>query len=343
MQAVAVLVGTAAVSYIAVAIAKRWAMANQIMDMPNARSSHSRPMPRAGGVGIVLTFCVAFLVIASVSEVNWPSMLVVLASGLGVAAVGLVDDLRGLPARVRFGVHVLAAIAAVAAGARIDVLAGFSLGLAGPALSVLWIVAVTNIYNFMDGIDGIASGVAVLAGVGLAVFSFFHGDLPLVLVSSALAGSALGFLVHNFPPASVFMGDVGSGFIGFVLAVLVLLIGSSSPQGNATVPASFVLAPFLLDATLTLARRVARGERWYEAHRSHYYQRLIILGYSHRVVSLLYYGLTVIAIGGSIAHVLGPGAWGVGLLLASAAPFFVLVIAVPRLESRGIRPRASHS
>jgi Fuc2NAc and GlcNAc transferase len=317
-------------------------MANQIMDIPNARSSHSRPMPRAGGVGIVVTFCVAALAIASISDIGWPPILVILASAMGVAAVGLVDDLRGLPARVRLAAHVLAAIAAVMAGARIDLVAGFSLGLAGPALSVLWIVAVTNIYNFMDGIDGLAAGVAVLAGIGLAVLGSLHGDLLLVLVSSALAGSALGFLVHNFPPASVFMGDVGSGFIGFLLAVLALLIGSSSPQGNATIPASFVLAPFLLDATLTLARRVARGERWYEAHRSHYYQRLVILGYSHRVVSLLYYGLTVIVIVGSIAYVLEPGAWGEALLLVSLAPLFVLLIAVPRLESRAAHPRASH-
>jgi UDP-N-acetylmuramyl pentapeptide phosphotransferase/UDP-N-acetylglucosamine-1-phosphate transferase len=323
-------------------MAKRWAMAKRIMDIPNARSSHSRPMPRAGGVGIVVTLCVATLVIASFAQVHWPSMLVVLASALGVAAVGLMDDLRGLPAHVRFGVHVLAAAAAVTSGARIDIIAGFSLGPAGPALSVLWIVAVTNIYNFMDGIDGIAAGVAVLAGLGLATLSTLHGDPLLVLLSSALAGSSLGFLVHNFPPASVFMGDVGSGFIGFVLAVLVLLVGSTSSQGNALLPASFVLAPFLVDATLTLARRVARGERWYEAHRSHYYQRLVILGYSHRVVSLLYYGLTLVAIVGSIAYVWGPEGLGIAILLASATPLVVLLIAVPRLESRAVHPKANH-
>jgi UDP-N-acetylmuramyl pentapeptide phosphotransferase/UDP-N-acetylglucosamine-1-phosphate transferase len=299
-------------------------------------------MPRAGGIGMVVTFCVAAITIASMSGATWSSSLVVIGGAAAVAAVGLVDDLRPLPARARFGVHVVAAIAAVVAGARLDSIAGFSIGPGGAALSVLWIVAVTNIYNFMDGIDGIAAGVAVLAGIGVAVLSWLHSDPALVLFSCALAGSALGFLAHNFPPASVFMGDVGSGFLGYVLAVLVLLLGASA-QTDAAIPAAFVLAPFLLDGTLTLARRVARGERWYEAHRSHYYQRLVILGCSHRAVSLVYYGLTLLAIIGAITYALMPGAVGAGLLIASAAPFAVLLIAVPRWESRRAGPAPSHS
>jgi hypothetical protein len=103
-----------------------------------------------------------------------------------------------------------------------------------------------------------------------------------------------------------------------------------------------VIAPFLLDATLTLTRRVARGERWYEAHRSHYYQRLVILGYSHRAVSLLYYGLTLLAILGAVAYALMPGPTGTTLLIASAAPFLVLLVAVPRWESRRAGPAPSH-
>jgi UDP-N-acetylmuramyl pentapeptide phosphotransferase/UDP-N-acetylglucosamine-1-phosphate transferase len=337
------LVCAAVVSYIAVAIAKRWAVANQIMDVPNARSSHTRPMPRAGGVGIVLTFVVAFITTVTLVAATWSSVWLLIGGAVAVAAVGFIDDLRRLPARVRFVVHVVAAIAAVAAGARVDFLGNVSLGWVGPALSVVWIVAVTNIYNFMDGIDGIAAGVAVLAGIGLAGLSGIQGDLLLVLLSCGLTGAALGFLAHNFPPASVFMGDVGSGFIGYVLGALVLLLGSRAVDGGAIISGAFVLAPFLLDGTLTLLRRVARGERWYEAHRSHYYQRLIILGYSHRAVSLVYYGMTVLAVLGAIAYARFGGATGTALLIASVTPFLVLIFAVPRWESRPAGHAPSHS
>jgi UDP-N-acetylmuramyl pentapeptide phosphotransferase/UDP-N-acetylglucosamine-1-phosphate transferase len=343
VPALATLVGAAVVSFIAVAIAKRWAVANQIMDIPNVRSSHTRPMPRAGGIGIVLTVVAASIAIILMATPAWPSVWLIIGGAIAVAAVGFIDDLRPLPARVRFGVHILAAIAAVVGGARLDSLANISLGLVGAALSVLWIVAVTNIYNFMDGIDGIAAGVAVLAGAGLGVLSWIQGDLRLALLSCAVTGAALGFLAHNFPPASVFMGDVGSGFLGYVLGTLVLLLGSSSTGGEAVISGAFVLAPFLLDGTLTLLRRVARGERWYEAHRSHYYQRLVILGYSHRAVSLFYYGLTILSVLGAVAYALFPGGPGVVLLIASLAPFMVLMFAVPRWESRPAGPAPTHS
>src|SRR5215213_4226898 len=221
----------------AVALAKRWALAHQIMDVPNARSSHTQPMPRAGGIGMVVTFCVDFLVAAFITTALQkkvgPGAWAVVGGGIAVAIVGLIDDFRHLPARARFGVHLLAAIVAVAAGARIESITlpfagNTSLEIFGAALSVLWIVAVTNIYNFMDGIDGIAAGVAVISSLGLAILGLLGGDSLLVMLACALAGSALGFLAHNFPPASVFMGDVGSGFLGFLLAGLALLAGSTS-------------------------------------------------------------------------------------------------------------------
>ncbi|HEX3246936.1 MAG TPA: glycosyltransferase family 4 protein [Chloroflexota bacterium] len=348
MAALVLLFGAAAISYIAVIYAKRWALAHDIMDVPNARSSHSQPMPRAGGIGIVLTFSAALITISVIEGGGAVPARALLGGGLAVAIVGLVDDLRHLPPWIRFSVHLLAASAVVLLGVRIDTISlppfgSLSLGFLGAVLSVIWIVAVTNIYNFMDGIDGIAAGVAVLGGAGLAIIGAIRGELALVLLACALAGSALGFLAHNFPPASVFMGDVGSGFLGFVLAGLTLLAGSGSPTSFPDVAAGLVIAPFLLDGTLTLARRVARRERWYEAHRSHYYQRLVILGYSHRSVSLLYYGLTILAVLGAVAYVIFPELSGLLLMVAGIAPFFTLLIAVPRWESRSAGPRPSHS
>jgi Fuc2NAc and GlcNAc transferase len=338
----------AAISYIAVIYAKRWALAHAIMDVPNARSSHSQPMPRAGGIGVVLTFSAALITISVIDGGQPVSARALLGGGLAVAIVGLVDDLRHLPPWIRLSVHLLAASAIVLAGIRVDTISlpsfgSLSLGFLGAVLSVIWIVAVTNIYNFMDGIDGLAAGVAVLGAAGLAIIGAIRGDLALALLACALAGSALGFLAHNFPPASVFMGDVGSGFLGFVLAGLTLLAGTRSPTSLPAVAVGLVIAPFLLDGTLTLVRRVATGERWYEAHRSHYYQRLVILGYSHRSVSLLYYGLTILAVLGTVAYVILQELTGLLLMVASIAPFFILMIAVPRWESRSAGPKPSHS
>ncbi|MFN0073157.1 MAG: glycosyltransferase family 4 protein [Chloroflexota bacterium] len=338
MAALALLIGAAALSYIAVAYAKRWALAHQIMDIPNARSSHSRPMPRAGGIGMVATWCAGFVAAWVIQGELAISALALLGGGVVVAAIGLLDDLHGLTARTRLTVHLLAAVALVAAGARIDTLSvpplgSVALGPLGAVISVVWIVAVTNIYNFMDGIDGIAAGVAVLTGIGLALLGVLGGEVVPMLFACVVAGSAAGFLVHNYPPASVFMGDVGSGFLGFVLAGLTLM-STSSGGGVSILAGACVLAPFLLDGTLTLLRRALRGERWYEAHRSHYYQRLVILGYSHRAVSLLYYGLTVFAVLGALGYVALPGPSGLLLLLSGIAPFFVLPIVVPKWEAR---------
>lgn len=345
MAALALLIGAAALSFLAVAYARRWALSHGIMDIPNARSSHSQPMPRAGGIGIVATFIVAFGVAAAlnggVSRAAWA----VLGGGVAVATVGLVDDLRRLPASIRFGVHLAAACAAVIAGARVETLVVEPLGYlpleqVGVVLSVLWLVAVTNIYNFMDGIDGIAAGVAVLAGAGMALLAAVRGDGTTMLLACAISGCALGFLGHNFPPARVFMGDVGSGFLGFVLAGIPLINAGTGPGTTPPVAACALLAPFLMDGTFTLIRRILAGERWYEAHRSHYYQRLVILGYPHRTVTLGYYALTLLVGLGALAYTLSPTLPGLVALILSGAAFLALPLMVSRMEARATRAAA---
>jgi UDP-N-acetylmuramyl pentapeptide phosphotransferase/UDP-N-acetylglucosamine-1-phosphate transferase len=205
------------------------------------------------------------------------------AASLGVAAVSALDDLRPLASEVRLTVQVLCAMVAVMSIGSPPV--GLS-PLAAAALGVVWVVGLTNAYNFMDGIDGIAGAQAVVGGGAVAAAAAV-ADLRSELVTGvAIAAASGGFLLYNWSPARVFMGDVGSAFLGFVFAVLALLIGQTSVPLALVVVAS--LWPFLFDTSLTLVRRAARRENLLVAHRSHLYQRLVIAGWSHAQVTVLY-------------------------------------------------------
>lgn len=282
-------------AYGGVALVRRWTT-QRLLDVPNERSSHSRPTPRGGGLPIVACTLVGLWGMYGTAWLDLP-LLPVLSYTLGalvVAAVSWGDDLWSLSNRVRFLAH---------AGGALLVLGGVGygrqltlpfvdvpeLGWLGAGVAFFWIVGLTNAYNFMDGIDGIAGGQAVLAGVawmGLGVLV----EAPLCsLLGALLAGSSLGFLGHNWPPARIFMGDVGSAFLGYTFAVLALLGHLVHPRlGLAGV---LVVWPFVFDTALTLLRRLRRRENIFAAHRSHLYQRLVIAGCSHRYVTLLYLGL----------------------------------------------------
>ena len=168
------------------------------------------------------------------------------------------------------------------------------LGWLGIPLTLLWLAGLTNAYNFMDGIDGLAGSQAVVAGLAWLVLGGIVG-LPIVrLLGVLLAGSSLGFLGHNWPPARIFLGDVGSAFVGFSLAVLAVIGGLAHPR--LPLAGLLVVWPFVFDTTFTILRRLRRGENIFAAHRSHLYQRLVIAGYSHRAVTLLYAGLALVGV-----------------------------------------------
>jgi UDP-N-acetylmuramyl pentapeptide phosphotransferase/UDP-N-acetylglucosamine-1-phosphate transferase len=254
----------------------------------------------------------------------------ILGGTVAIAVLGLVDDLRPLPARWRFGVQLAAAIAVVGvAGPRVSE-AWTLVPLPEAALavgSVLWIVWVTNLYNFMDGIDGLAGGQAVIAAIGIAEAAG-AATLPGAL-ALALGAAALGFLTLNFPPASIFMGDVGSTAMGFFLASVPFLPSSSAIPVEVVAVA---LALFVLDATTTLVRRLAKGERFYQAHRSHWYQRPLACGVSHRAITLVAYaGMAITAaLAARSADVSAGGR--AGFVLAATGVFAVYVLAVRLLE-----------
>jgi UDP-N-acetylmuramyl pentapeptide phosphotransferase/UDP-N-acetylglucosamine-1-phosphate transferase len=218
---------------------------------------------------------------------------------LAIATVSWLDDLKPLRNRVRFGVHLAAAAAATAVLGPVRMadfgsLGTFDLGFAAWPLTLLWIVGMTNAFNFMDGIDGIAGITAAVAGVAIAAAAGCVGSEPVAAVSLAFAGASIGFLTCNWPPARIFMGDVGSAFCGFVIAVLPLLGGASYTSKLAMITA-VAMWPFIFDTAFTLCRRTAKRENIFKAHRSHLYQRLVIAGWSHRAVSSLYGGLSAMA------------------------------------------------
>jgi Fuc2NAc and GlcNAc transferase len=317
MSRVLLLLLAFALGWPATVLVLRAAVRRQLLDQPNARSSHSVPTPRGGGLAFVGVFLLLLPVVVALEPDSGRLALALGAGGLAVAAVGLVDDLRNVAAPVRAAVHALAAVLAV-------VLLGLpggrgTLAVAGAALLVVVaLVWVVNLCNFMDGIDGLAGGQAVVAAAGIALLA--SGVPAVTAVALVLAGAVLGFLVLNAPPARIFMGDVGSGFLGFVLGVLVLQTWAEA--GVALPVAALLLAPFLVDATGTLALRVLRGERWYEPHRDHVYQRLTRSGLTHRGVSLLYVGLAALFVLEALAlrdsSYAAPAAVGTFLVLVAA-------------------------
>lgn len=287
-----------------------WAGARGIIDAPNDRSSHTRVTPRGGGLSIVAVVAVAAVLAAILQPDACPRLAGVLLPALAIAGISWMDDVRSLSNRTRFGVHVLAAIAAVAAVGPLPrvVLGSFGtidLGAAAVPVTILWIIGLTNAFNFMDGIDGIAGITAVAAGCAVAAVAAAGSTTPVAAVSAAFATAALGFLTWNWQPARIFMGDVGSAFCGFLLATLPLAAPTETRSSLVTVVIA-ALWPFLFDTTYTLIRRLRKRENIFQAHRSHLYQRLTIAGWSHRAVSRLYGGLAAMTAAMAVAPTFDP-------------------------------------
>lgn len=250
--------------------------ANDVKDVPNERSLHETPTPRIGGVGLFAGVLTGWTVLQAISLwIVIPLLLLFMLS--------LADDIRSLSVRVRFIVHFIAAfIAAWGAGA-------FAVHPAWGVLAVLVIVWMINLYNFMDGSDGLAGGMALFGFSIYGIAALMGGDHTFAMMCFSVGAAALGFLYFNFPPAKIFMGDAGSIPLGF-LAGSIGLMGWNMGLWPIWFPA-MVFSPFVLDATVTLIKRAIRGERVWQAHREHYYQRLVQLGAGHRTAALIEYAL----------------------------------------------------
>lgn len=277
-------------------LVRRYALRHNIVDFPNARSSHKVPTPRGGGVAFVSVF-IAFSVWAFwTKQITLGFFMALVGGGAAVAVIGWLDDRYRLSVRIRALVHVCVALWAllwlggmpmldVGSG---QVHLGF-IGLVGGALGIVWMI---NLFNFMDGIDGLAASEAVIVALASGLLLWGEGNVSLAAVAWLLAAACAGFLVWNWAPARIFMGDAGSGFLGYSFAVMAI---ASENEGAIPLPAwGILLGVFLVDATLTLFRRIIQGERWYEAHRSHVYQLAVQVGYSHSKVTFAVIGIDLI-------------------------------------------------
>ncbi|MFY1934995.1 MraY family glycosyltransferase [Achromobacter xylosoxidans] len=305
-----------------------YALSRSLMDVPNERSSHAVPTPRGGGLAIVLSFLAGGLALGGFGLTPWSEVAALGGAAAVVALIGFCDDHGHIPARWRLLVHFAAAAWALAwmGGAPVLPIAGGVLesGWLGALLAAVALVWLLNLYNFMDGIDGIAAAEAVCVCSGGAILYLLTGRPEAGYAPLLLAAAAAGFLCWNFPSAKIFMGDVGSGFLGITLGVLALQAGWTAPQ--LTWSWLILLGTFIVDATWTLLRRLARGERVYEAHRSHAYQRASRKAGSHLPITLAVIGINVLWLLPMAALVaLGYLEGGVALVIAYA-PLLALAI-----------------
>jgi UDP-N-acetylmuramyl pentapeptide phosphotransferase/UDP-N-acetylglucosamine-1-phosphate transferase len=308
--AVTVVVSVAACALTLRALS-RWA----VVDAPNERSSHKHPTPRGGGLGFMAVVLIGWTALWLSGSTN--ATPAVIAGAAAIAVISFADDLRGVPLLGRLAVQTVAVFVALATFPSPEPVLAWSVPLALErvivAMSWLWFI---NLFNFMDGIDGIAAGEAVIIAFGLVLLAVIYPSLGLPSLEAVMIGAAvMGFLLFNWPPARMFMGDVGSAGLGFLLGWLLIV------AARRGVVASALLLPlyFVVDATTTLLMRAWRGRPLAQGHRDHAYQNAVDKGLSHASVTLMVVGLGIALIALTILAVSAPvAALGVGLVLTSA-------------------------
>lgn len=268
------LIVTGGISLLLTSALRRYALVKRLIDVPNVRSSHTVPTPRGGGVAIVLSFLLLLPVLPIFSLLSWSSTWGLLGAGAGIAVLGFLDDHGHIAARWRLLGHFCAAVWALFwfGGAPPLAVMGttFDMGWVGIMLAMLYLVWMLNLYNFMDGIDGLASLEAIFVCLAAALIYSLMGLSSLAWAPLLLSFAVVGFLYWNFPPAKIFMGDAGSGFLGVTLGIFSLQAAWASP--SLIWVWVILMGVFIVDATFTLIRRLVRGDKIYEAHRSHAYQ-----------------------------------------------------------------------
>lgn len=308
---------------------RRVAIRKSILDIPNERSSHSHPTPRGGGIAIVITFLLALLTLHLLDQIDTHLFWVLTLGGTSIALLGYRDDVTSVNTRTRILLHFLIA------GVTLFALGGYhGVHGIGSALALIGIVWCINFYNFMDGIDGLASSEGMIVALGAALALSYLGAVSLAWVCWLLANTIAGFMVWNWPPAKIFMGDVGSSFLGYVFAVLGLF-----SVNHAILPLAFwwlILAIFIWDATFTVVYRGMKGKKWYSAHREHAYQRMTMQGLSHQRVTLLITAMNIaILLPAAFLTVLWPSSspWLVGISAFSLWLAWKHITSQPQHES----------
>jgi UDP-N-acetylmuramyl pentapeptide phosphotransferase/UDP-N-acetylglucosamine-1-phosphate transferase len=316
-------------------VARGVALRQELVDVPNARSSHVLPTPRLGGVAIALTF-IGCWTVGLVLRQEPVGQAWIVVGAMTAGTVGLIDDIRSMqPATKLVGQTIAVGLGFIVA----THLRAFNLGVPWMALAAIWIVGFANVVNFMDGSDGLVAGCVAVFAVSLGTLCSLHAPRNDAVIYWMVAAVSLGFLTMNFAPASIFMGDGGSLFLGGLLGALAveLVIKGVNP-----VAALLTTWSFLVDALWTIGWRARHGERLWEAHKSHLYQRLLIAGKSHRIVACLYYVWSIACGLIAIAYDQFEGiARGVLLLLAtSTAAAVVFLVRTIEARQQGLRAQS---
>ena len=312
---------------------RRYALATRLIDIPNARSSHNSPTPRGGGLSIVIVFLLGLPVLSGMGVLASEAMWAIFGAGAWVALVGFLDDHGHIPARWRllahfigaaWGLYWLSGLPPLVLPFPISSLEvhTIDLGWFGQILGVFYLVWLLNLYNFMDGIDGLASIEAITVSMGGALLYLLGPEVGGQWIAPVLLTMTVaGFLFWNFPPARIFMGDAGSGFLGLVLGLFSIQAAWIAPQFFWSW--LILLGVFIVDATWTLLRRFLRGEKIYEAHRSHAYQHASRFYGSHKTVSLI---IGLINVGWLTPLALWVGLAGLNALLGLVLAYLPLIL-----------------
>lgn len=315
------------VSYIGVEIFRRWTIKRNLLAVPNERSSHKNPTPSSGGVIISLVCLISLLIFRQISGENLYLPYVIGASVILI--ISFVDDVREVSPFLRLILHLVAAAIPVWAFGGFEILyipfyGIINLGYFGTILAFVWIVWTISVYNFMDGIDGLAISEAIIAGLLWSVVGLLWNSDTAFYFGAFITFASIGFLIHNWQPAKIFMGDVGSAFLGFTFATFPLLIKNEVVQPEKTAIllwiSLFIIWFFVFDMTFTSIKRTLRGEKLWQGAREHIYQKIVIAGYSHRFVSLFYGILQLIL-----------GAFLIFIIIHPKYLFFVFLLAVLEL------------
>lgn len=286
-----------AITLVTTPMAKKLSEKVGAIDYPKERGVHKKPMPRMGGVAIVLGFMITVLVLYRFESAMEHKQFIGFIIGAGIiVALGIMDDIKNLSAKLKFAVQIVAALIVIFSGTKINLvmwpvttyLQTFSV-----PFTLIWIVGVTNAVNLIDGLDGLAAGVSSIASLCLMVLCIMTGTSTAVMLTAALAGACLGFLPRNFNPAEIFMGDSGSTFLGFVLAVSSILGVFKGYALLALIVSMLCLGLPVFDTIFAMLRRIAKHKPIMEADRGHLHHRLIDRGFSQRQAVLILYGISL--------------------------------------------------
>ena len=304
-----------AATYFGVGAFRHWSLRKGLLDVPNDRSSHDSPTPRGGGLIIVAVSLLLYSYITLFLTHNF-SLSYVAAAGL-VALISWMDDLYSVSSILRLFVHAVAAVLLIwGVGFPMEIYVpgfdgSFHVGGFGSIIAFFWIVWMVNAYNFMDGIDGLAGSQAAVAGFAWLILGYIAGFQSVYYFGGVLAFSSIGFLIHNWSPAKVFMGDVGSAFLGFTFAAIPLIAPDAKTANAPLVFSAGVLFVwfFLFDTVFTFIRRALRGEKVWTAHREHLYQRMTVAGLTHGSVTSIYTGFAALVVGSLFIGFRFRGSW----------------------------------